>query len=213
MPIRCGNGRRHGMGRMPHTAPPTSVRPSSRLRLTSAPALGLCLAAILATLGIVLVNLTSALAMTPFTPGTDDGLVPAGDFVGPDDDRLPAIARVDPVLLDALRAAAADAAQDGIALQVTSGWRSAQYQQWLLDDAIETYASEQVARQFVATPDASKHVTGDALDIGPIDAQFWLIEHGYRYGLCQIYANERWHFERATEPGGVCPELKEDATS
>ena len=120
---------------------------------------------------------------------------------------LPAIARLDPALLSAMREAAAAAGAEGVAFEVTSGWRSRAYQQWLLDDAIEDYGSEEIARQFVATPDRSSHVTGHAVDIGRLDAQSWLIQHGARWGICQIYANERWHFELATEPGGVCPEL------
>ena len=50
-------------------------------------------------------------------------------------------------------------------------------------------------------------MTGHAVDVGPLDAQFWLIERGAEWGLCQIYANERWHFEVATDPGGKCPAL------
>ena len=102
--------------------------------------------------------------------------------------------------------AESDAAADGITFQVTSGWRSTRYQQWLLDDAIDLYASEEVARQFVATPERSSHVTGHAVDIGPVDAQFWLIEHGARYGICQTYANERWHFELVDESGRNVPD-------
>ena len=67
------------------------------------------------------------------------------------------------------------------------------------------YGSEEVARQFVATPDRSSHVTAMRVDIAPVDAQFWLIEHGAHYGICQTYANERWHFELATEPGECAP--------
>ena len=127
------------------------------------------------------------------------------------EDDLAAIAKLDPVLLAAMREAAAAASGDGISFDVTSGWRSREYQQWLLDDAIGSYGSEEVARQFVATPDASSHVTGSAVDIGPIDAQTWLIEHGSRWGICQIYANERWHFQLATSAGGECPPLRPDA--
>lgn len=150
----------------------------------------------------------------PFLPTPEDGLIPEGSVVTPDDDQVPAIARMDPALLDALRDAETDAAADGIRyFPVTSGWRNEAYQRWLLDDAIVRYGSEEVARQYVATPERSPHVTGDAVDIGSLDAQLWLIEHGSRYGICQTYANERWHFELATEPGGVCPEMKADATA
>lgn len=150
----------------------------------------------------------------PYFPTPEEGLIPEGTLVTPDDDHVPAIARMDPALLDALREAATDAAADGIPyFPVTSGWRTEAYQRWLFDDAVERYGSEEVARQYVATPDRSPHVTGDAVDIGSLDAQLWLIEHGSRYGLCQTYANERWHFELATEPGGACPEMKADATA
>jgi hypothetical protein len=42
-------------------------------------------------------------------------------------------------------------------------------------------------------------VSGNAVDIGPLDATAWLAEHGVRYGLCQIYRNEPWHFELRPE--------------
>ena len=110
-----------------------------------------------------------------------------------------------------MRRAETDAAADGIPFHLTSGWRSARYQEWLLADAVDLYDSEDVARRFVATPDQSSHVTGKAVDIAAVDAQFWLIENGARYGICQTYANEFWHFELATEAGGVCPAMKADA--
>jgi hypothetical protein len=54
-------------------------------------------------------------------------------------------------------------------------------------------------------------VTGDAVDLGPTQADDWVIRHGADYGLCQTYANELWHFELATEPGGSCPAPRPDA--
>lgn len=156
----------------------------------------------------------STAADEPFLPTPEDGLIPEGTVVTPGDDHVPAIAHMDQALLDALREAETDAAADGIPyFPVTSGWRNEAYQRWLFDNAIERYGSEEVARQYVATPERSPHVTGDAVDIGSLEAQLWLIEHGARYGICQTYANERWHFELATEPGGVCPEMKADATA
>jgi hypothetical protein len=67
-------------------------------------------------------------------------------------------------------------------------------------------------RRWVATPDTSAHVTGDAVDIGPPNAAAWLDEHGSSYGLCRVFANETWHFELATEPGGACPEMLPDGS-
>ncbi|MDT5153713.1 MAG: zinc D-Ala-D-Ala carboxypeptidase, partial [Mycobacterium sp.] len=44
-------------------------------------------------------------------------------------------------------------------------------------------------------------------------ADQWLIANGSRFGLCQIYANELWHFELATDPLGNCPPLVPNAAS
>lgn len=136
---------------------------------------------------------------------TDDGYVPITRPVSIFDERLPTIANLDPDLRAAVQDAATAAAADGVEMSVTSGWRSAAYQQVLLDDATRRYGTLQEARRWVNTPELSTHVTGDAVDIGPTDADSWLSQHGADYGLCQIYANEMWHFELATEPGGTCP--------
>jgi D-alanyl-D-alanine carboxypeptidase len=176
-------------------------------------ALGVCLAALPAALVTVAVNATFLSAVQPFAPTVDDGLIAEGVIVRLSDGDVPAVARLDPALRDAMRQAEADAAAEGLEFEVTSGWRSARYQQWLLEEAAELYADEVVARRFVATPDRSRHVTGRAVDIAPVDAQFWLIEHGARYGICQTYANESWHFELVIAPGAVCPPMKPDAAS
>ena len=60
----------------------------------------------------------------------------------------------------------------------------------------------------MATPGTSSHVTGRAVDIGPLEAQLWLMENGSSYGLCQMFTNERWHFELATS----CPDMLPDAS-
>ena len=100
-----------------------------------------------------------------------------------------------------------------MALVVTSGWRSRAHQQRLFAEAVSKYGSEEEARRWVATPDSSAHVTGDAVDIGPTAADDWLSQHGSDYGLCQIFANEIWHYELAATPGGQCPGLLPDSSS
>jgi D-alanyl-D-alanine carboxypeptidase len=145
-------------------------------------------------------------------PGTADGFVPVGGSLSPFDD-VPAITRLDPGLREAVRRAAAGARADGIELRVNSGWRSAAYQRSLFDDAVRRYGGQDAARRFVKAPEDSSHVTGQAVDIGPTDAAYWTIQHGAEYGLCQIYANEVWHFERPIAPGGTCPATRTDATS
>jgi zinc D-Ala-D-Ala carboxypeptidase len=143
--------------------------------------------------------------------GEADGAVPDGTTVF--DDEIPGVAKLDPDLLGALHEAATDAAGDGVEFFVDSGWRSAAYQERLLQDAVSKYGSEEEAAGWVATPDTSPHVSGDAVDIGPSDASAWLSEHGAEYGLCQIYENEPWHYElrpEAIDQG--CPAMYADPT-
>jgi D-alanyl-D-alanine carboxypeptidase len=143
--------------------------------------------------------------------GEADGAVPDGTTVF--DGGIPGVANLDSDLLGALRRAATDASGDGVELNVDSGWRSAAYQEHLLQDAISKYGSEAEAARWVATPDTSPHVSGDAIDIGPSDAAAWLSEHGAAYGLCQIYGNESWHFELRPGAGDDgCPAMYADPT-
>jgi hypothetical protein len=125
--------------------------------------------------------------------GEAHGAVPDGTTVF--DDEVPGVAKLDPALLGSLRQAATDAADDGVELEVTSGWRSAEYQERLLREAIAEHGSKEEAARWVATADTSLHVSGDAVDIGPSDATAWLSEHGDDHGLCQTYGNEPWHYE------------------
>ena len=143
--------------------------------------------------------------------GQADGAIPGGTTVF--DDEIPGVANLDPDLLGALRRAATDAADDGVELYVDSGWRSEAYQERLLHEAVSEYGSEEKAARWVATPDTSAHVSGDAVDIGPSDAIAWLSKRGARYGLCQIYRNEPWHYElrpKAIDRG--CPFMYADPT-
>lgn len=123
----------------------------------------------------------------------------------------PAVGRLDPALLAAVQAAASAAAADGITMTITSGWRTPEFQQALLDDAIATYGSWEAARQYVQTPEGSRHVWGQAVDIGGEGAAQWMITNGPRFGLCQIYANETWHFELVADAYGTCPPLLPNA--
>ena len=143
--------------------------------------------------------------------GEADGLVTGDASVF--DDGMPAVANLDSSLLTALRRAATDAAEDGVEFQVNSGWRSPGYQEQLLREAVSDYGSEEEAARWVATADTSAHVSGDAVDIGPSDATAWVSEHGARYGLCQIYGNEPWHYElRPEATGRGCPPMYADPT-
>ena len=159
----------------------------------------LALPVLLLSVALVTIGCSDPRAITSFAP-------PAAEH---DRHRT---SRLDPDLHDAVRAAMRDARADGVEMRITSGWRSREHQQRLLDEAIERYGGREEALRLVATPDTSAHVTGDAVDIGPAEADHWLIEHGAAYGLCQVFANEIWHFELATEPGGTCPPLLPDGS-
>jgi zinc D-Ala-D-Ala carboxypeptidase len=143
--------------------------------------------------------------------GEADGVVPDGTTVF--DDEIPGVANLDPALLGPLRQAATDAADYGVEFHVSSGWRSPEYQEQLLREAVSEYGSEEEAARWVATADTSLHVSGDAVDIGPSDATEWLSEHGDDYGLCQIYSNEPWHYELRPEAiDHDCPPMYVDPT-
>ncbi len=143
--------------------------------------------------------------------GLAGGAVPDGTTVF--DDGVPGVAKLNADLLDAVRRAATDATGDGIRFTVDSGWRSPEYQERLLREAISKYGSEAEATRWVATPTTSAHVNGDAVDIGPANAESWLSEHGAAYGLCQIYDNEPWHYELRPEAiAHGCPATYPDPT-
>jgi hypothetical protein len=143
--------------------------------------------------------------------GEAGGAVPKGTTVF--DDGLPGVAGLDPALLAALRRAATDAAREGVAFVVDSGWRSPEYQERLLREAVARYGSEAEAARWVATPDTSAHVSGDAVDIGPDRATAWLAARGAAYGLCRIYGNEPWHHElRPDAADRGCPPMYADPT-
>lgn len=143
----------------------------------------------------------------------DDGVIPDDRRISVHDVDVPAVGRLDPDLLAAMQRAADDAAAEGVAFHVTSGWRSEALQAALLRDAVYEYGSEAEAARWVAPPQTSAHVSGDAIDIGDFDATYWLGLNGAAYGLCQVYANEPWHFElRPDAATQGCPEQYLDPT-
>ena len=164
-------------------------------------------AAIAGIVGFQSLAATSSTAASPIS----EGALPTGTTVF--DDHVPGVANLDPALLDALRRAATDAAPDGVAFTLESGWRSPTYQQRLLDQAIATYGSREEAARWVAPPTTSAHVSGDAVDLAHADATAWLAARGAAYGLCQVYANERWHYElRPDAVAHGCPDVYADPT-
>ena len=212
---------------------PSHPHPSSARRRRRVATVAVALAAVVILVFAVQQSLSAAFAETPGghpspsagrspddaiagegrEPGDADGVIRDGDQPTVFDEDRVAVGNLDPALLAALQRAATDAADDGVTLRVNSGWRSPALQERMLQDAIAQYGSESEARRWVATPDTSEHVTGDAVDLGPLPALDWLVQRGWRYGLCQIYANESWHYElrpEAVDDG--CPEMLADPT-
>ncbi len=191
-----------------------SARPTTRrirIRRLRVTVLLVVVAAIGAALGHQVLASSSSTAATPVD-------LPRSEHRGAPDDvaptpRIRGGGKLDPGLVGALRQAAADAEYDGVEWYVQSGWRSPEHQQQLLQEAISKYGSEEEAARWVATPETSPHVSGDAVDIGPLDATAWLSEHGAEYGLCQIYGIEPWHYELRPEAiDHGCPPMYADPT-
>ena len=199
-------------------ARPTTRR--TRIRTIRLAGLLVVFAALAAALGYQLPASSSSTSAPPIhvlrgehrgALGEARGAVPDGTTVFADE--VPGVANLDPALLRALRRAATDAADNGVQFYVDSGWRSREYQERLLREAISKYGSEEEATRWVATPKTSAHVSGDAVDIGPSGAAAWLSAHGAAYGLCRIYGNEPWHYELRPEASDQgCPPTYADPT-
>jgi hypothetical protein len=212
---------------MTYREPARTTARRVRIRRVRAAGLLIVVAALAAALGSQLAASSSSTAASPIDVlrgvptglrsehrgalGEADGAIPEGTTVF--DDAIAGVANLDPALLGALRQAAMDAADEGISFFVESGWRSAEYQNQLLREAVSEYGSEAEAARWVATPETSAHVSGDAVDVGHSDATAWLSERGAEYGLCRVYGNEPWHYElrpEATDRG--CPPTYADPT-
>lgn len=105
---------------------------------------------------------------------------------------------------------------DGIMPKITSSYRTAEYQQQLLDEKIAEYISEglnesvaeSMAMEQVAIPDTSEHQTGLAVDISTSDwskqsaytVWEWFAENSWKYGFILRYTEEKQHIT------GIIPE-------
>ncbi len=145
--------------------------------------------------------------------GPEDGYIPDGGSVALTDD-VPAVTGLDDRLRDALhRAEKAASSERDVEFTLANGWRSERYQRFLFDRAVKNYGSEEEASRWVKKGNESKHVVGKAVDIATADAMDWLSRFGGKYGLCQVYANEAWHFELTANSQGVCPAQLVDSTA
>ncbi|MDM8085536.1 M15 family metallopeptidase [Cellulomonas cellasea] len=125
----------------------------------------------------------------------------------------PGLDGVDLELARRVAQAKAAAADEGVALTITSGKRSEDEQQALVDAAVHRHGSVEEAKRWVLPPESSAHVRGLAVDVGPTDGALWLGEHGLDFGLCRTYANEMWHFEMLPDGANSCAPMHEDSSS
>lgn len=139
-------------------------------------------------------------------------VTPRSDTVVSVDAADPALAGVDTELARRITDAQAAAANDGVVLTITSAKRSAEEQQALVDAAITRHGSHEEASKWVLPPEASGHVQGLAVDVGPTEGALWLGEHGLDFGLCRVYANEMWHFEMLPADEPACAPMHEDSS-
>jgi D-alanyl-D-alanine carboxypeptidase len=119
-----------------------------------------------------------------------------------------------PLLAARFEAARISAASLGVALYITSGFRSQERQSELFAEALQKYGSESEAAKWVLPAQFSHHPDGLAIDVNypkDPDGAKWLEENGARFGLCRVYANEWWHFEGVIAPGQICPAMAENA--
>ncbi|MBU3715777.1 MAG: hypothetical protein FGM63_01880 [Candidatus Nanopelagicaceae bacterium] len=110
--------------------------------------------------------------------------------------------------------AQAAAKRDGVALDITSGYRTLARQSELFKRALRKYGSYKEAAKWVSPPGISHHPLGLAIDVNyPNDPKGakWLEIHGYKFGLCRVFENEWWHFEGNIAPGWKCPKMFKDA--
>jgi soluble lytic murein transglycosylase-like protein len=90
---------------------------------------------------------------------------------------------------------AAAARADGVALTITSAFRSDA-------DQARLFAAHPDPK-WVAPPGQSLHRNGTELDLGPPTAYAWLAASASRFGFVQRYAWEAWHYGYTRSPGSA----------
>lgn len=98
---------------------------------------------------------------------------------------------------DAFQELSAGAADDGLNIYISSGYRSYSYQDEIYKNYVDMYGQE-TADTFSARPGHSEHQTGLAIDVNIIDDSFagtpeaiWLEEHCIEYGFIIRYPQSK----------------------
>jgi hypothetical protein len=118
------------------------------------------------------------------------GSLPAGDLGHPGEYRGPFATRqgkrMRPDVALAFDRMAAAARADGVALLITSAFRS--------DDEQARLFAQHPDPKWVAPPGESLHRLATELDLGPSSAYGWLAHNAENFHFTQRYAWEPWHF-------------------
>ena len=136
-----------------------------------------------------------ARATAELTPSTDAGLdspahASGGGYDGPLAYRMGKPMRPD--VAQAFDAMARAAARDGLALSITSAFRSDAEQARLF--------AANPNPKWVAPPGTSLHRWATELDLGPPGAYAWLAANARRFGFIHRYAWEPWHYGYGANP-------------
>jgi hypothetical protein len=83
----------------------------------------------------------------------------------------------------------------GELIGLTAGYRDVHTQARLFADTVRRTGSPALAMKWALPPRESRHVTGTALDVRPVEGARWLERYGSRHHLYRVYDNEWWHFE------------------
>jgi soluble lytic murein transglycosylase-like protein/LAS superfamily LD-carboxypeptidase LdcB len=139
------------------------------------------------------VALVAEAELAPPAAATVTTAVGAGEYRGPLETRQGKPMRPDVALaFDRMEAAAR---ADGVALSITSGWRSNAEQAALF--------ARHPDPKWVAPPGKSLHRLGTELDLGPPAAYGWLARNATRFGFVQRYSWEPWHYGYTRSPGST----------
>ena len=126
----------------------------------------------------------AAAATAELAPVVASGLAMGGGYSGPLAHRQGKPMRPD--VAEAFDRLAAAAAVDGVALIISSAFRSDAEQARL-------WAANPNPK-WVAPPGKSLHRLGTELDLGPPSAYGWLARNAERFGFAQRYSWEPWHY-------------------
>jgi hypothetical protein len=122
--------------------------------------------------------------------------------------------QLNPLLQNRFTAVQLVAKRAGIALRITSGFRTYAKQADLFMREVVLRGSETVAAHWVLPPRLSRHTQGLAIDIASANGSSdmnWLQVHAPAFGLCRTFKNERWHYEGVIAPGERCPAMAANA--